>query len=137
MRTENTDKKMLRYIYILDIDNKGISSKFYGLKNILYTGQTNNLKRRMGEHMIGINSKYLKNNFKDAYKIPIYIEYLFGTEYDAIERETKLKSMSKDKKLKLIDSDLNMLVGYNKIKKIMILKKQENNNENFIMPIFA
>lgn len=136
-RKKNINKEMLRYIYIINVDNRKQKSSYFGHDNIYYVGQTNNLKLRLKQHILGFNSKFLKKNFPDALKIPVYVEYLFGNEYDAMDRELKIKNIPRKAKEDLINSDFNHVVGYNKEKKILILKKHCNVDEQEAISILA
>jgi putative endonuclease len=77
------------YVYILT--NKA--------KTVLYTGMTNNLKRRLHEH----KSKLNPNSFTAKYNVSylIYYEH-YGWVQQAIEREKEIKLMKRDRKLELI-----------------------------------
>jgi putative endonuclease len=87
------------YVYILT--NKA--------KTVLYTGMTNNLKRRLHEH----KSKLNPNSFTAKYNVSylIYYEH-YGWVQQAIEREKEIKLMKRDRKLELIknfNSNLDFL----------------------------
>lgn len=71
-------------------------------KNMLYTGVTNNLKRRVDEHYWGKIHGFTK---KFNCKYLIYYE-TFDDIYLAINREKQIKSFRREKKDKLI-SDFN------------------------------
>ena len=79
------------YIYILTNKNN----------TVLYTGVTNNLKRRLKEHNLKINS----NSFTSRYNVCklVYYEsfFLIG---DAIAREKQIKAGSRKKKEILINN---------------------------------
>ncbi len=64
----------------------------------LYIGMTNDLRRRVAEH-----KEMLKDGFTKRYRITMLVYY---EEYDdiryAIERETRLKTWNRQKKLDLI-----------------------------------
>jgi putative endonuclease len=77
------------YVYILT--NKA--------KTVLYTGMTNNLKRRLQEH----KSKLNPNSFTAKYNVSylLYFEH-YGWVQQAIEREKEIKLMKRDRKLELI-----------------------------------
>jgi len=66
--------------------------------NTLYSGYTNNIKRREQRHNIGRGAKYTK------YRRPIKIIYfeIFNTRKKAMQREVQVKSWSKIQKEKLI-----------------------------------
>ena len=72
-------------------------------KTVLYTGVTNNLRRRLHEHKTGIN----KNSFTSKYKC-YYLLYFdnFASIEQAIDREKQIKGWLRSKKEKLI-SDFN------------------------------
>lgn len=119
---KNPNKKELKYIYMIEVDNHNNKSKFYGLSKIYYTGQTNNLKLRFLQHLHKINNQFLKKNFPDATKKLVFVKYLWGDEYEAIGEETRIKSMSRKQKEKLINSSENILISYKPLK-VIVLKK--------------
>ena len=87
------------YVYILT--NKA--------KKVLYTGMTNNLKRRLQEH----KSKLNPNSFTAKYNVSylLYYEH-YGWVQQAIEREKEIKLLKRDRKLELIknfNSNLDFL----------------------------
>ena len=127
------DEIKVRYAYIIKIDNRGNKSKFFGHKVIYYVGQTNNLVRRFKEHLKGINSKFLNENFRDARKTLVHVEYVFGTEYESIQREWGIKKLSKAQKDKLIKSEENVLIEYIPLKMI-ILKHIYDKEKKFYLP---
>jgi len=116
------DEKCIRYIYMLRVDNRGKKSRFFGHVKILYTGQTINLKKRFMEHFEGRNSIFLSYRFRNARKILVYVEYVYGTEEDACVREQQIKNGGTPNKRKLIESESNVLINY-KPHKCIILKK--------------
>ncbi len=79
------------YVYILTNKNN----------TVLYTGVTNNLKKRFEEHILKINPK----SFTSRYNVNklVYYEsfFLIG---DAIAREKQIKAGSRKKKEFLINS---------------------------------
>ena len=67
---------------------------------VLYTGMTNNLKRRVYEHK---NKIY--RGFTSRYNISKLIYYeICGDSYNAISREKQIKAGSRWRKIKLIES---------------------------------
>ena len=69
-------------------------------KTVIYTGVTNDLKRRVQEHKDKKGSSFTKK-----YNITTLVYYeLFGRIYDAIAAEKKIKSGSRAKKIALIES---------------------------------
>ena len=77
------------YVYILT--NKA--------KTVLYTGVTNNLKRRLQEH----NEKINPNSFTAKYNLNYLIYYeKYGWIQQAIAREKEIKLLRRDLKLELI-----------------------------------
>ena len=81
------------FIYILTNKNN----------DVLYTGVTNNLKRRIYEH-----KQKLINGFTKKYNVDELVYYeVFDDIYNAIRREKQIKGGSRKKKLDLIN-------GFNK-----------------------
>jgi putative endonuclease len=80
-----------RAFYVYIITNKG--------NNVLYTGVTNDLERRVFEHknklMAGFTSKY------NITKLVYYEQ--FEDSRNAIEKEKQLKAGSREKKIELIE----------------------------------
>ena len=79
--------------------------------NSYYTGFTNDIERRIGEHSSGKN--------KDSYthdKRPITLMWFetFNDVSNAIETEKKIKGWSRRKKEALINQDWEKLVEYSK-----------------------
>ncbi len=77
------------YIYIITNSNN----------KVLYTGVTNNLERRMYEHINGIYEGFSK---KYKLKKLVYFEDTFDIN-SAIKREKQIKKYSRNKKIKLIE----------------------------------
>jgi putative endonuclease len=83
------------YVYIITNINK----------TVLYTGVTNNLKRRLYEHELGIVES--SNTFTGRYNVH-YLLYFEHYQYilDAIAREKQIKGWTRAKKVKMI-TDFN------------------------------
>ena len=66
----------------------------------LYTGWTNNLKKRLEAHNSGKGAKYTKN------RRPVELVYFeeYDTTQEAMKREYAIKQLSRQKKLALIHS---------------------------------
>lgn len=79
------------YVYIM-------TNKY---NTVLYTGVTNDLIRRVYEH-----KNKLTKGFSNKYNVVklVYFEIFYDIT-QAIEREKKIKSGSRDKKIKLIESN--------------------------------
>ena len=78
----------LYYVYILTNKNH----------TVLYTGVTNNLKRRVSEHRQGI-----KGSFTKRYNVNVLVYYdQTPSRETAIAREKQIKAGSRQKKLDLI-----------------------------------
>jgi putative endonuclease len=77
------------YVYILTNKNN----------NVLYTGITNNLIKRVYQH----KSK-MKNGFTKKYNVDrlVYFEYTENV-YEAIRREKNIKGGSRSKKIELVN----------------------------------
>jgi putative endonuclease len=80
---------MKYYVYILQCSD-----------HTLYTGYTNNLKRRLKEHNESRGRHYTSG--RGPVKL-IYSEE-FQTQREAMRRELKIKSWTREKKLALINS---------------------------------
>jgi len=77
------------YVYIMTNKNN----------RVLYTGITNDLKRRVYEHR-----KKLVDGFTKKYNVSKLIYYeIFGDPEDAILREKRIKAGSRQKKIDLIN----------------------------------
>lgn len=69
-------------------------------KTVIYTGVTNDLKRRVQEHKGKIGCSFTKR-----YNITMLVYYeSFNRIYDAMAAEKKIKSGSRAKKIALIES---------------------------------
>ena len=80
---------MTYYVYILTNKNK----------NVLYTGMTNDLIRRVYEH----KQHFDKNSFTSKYNVTNLVYFEETTDIKAaIEREKQIKSWSRIRKLFLI-----------------------------------
>ena len=78
------------YVYILTNTNN----------SVLYTGVTNDLKRRVHEHKM-----MYKEGFTSRYNVDKLVYYEIGNDaYSAISREKQIKAGSRQKKLDLINS---------------------------------
>ena len=82
------------FVYILECSNKA-----------LYTGITNNLKRRFEDHKKGFGGHYT------SYNRPIKILYTetYQSRSKALRREAQIKRWTREKKFALIHGDLAML----------------------------
>ena len=76
------------YVYILA-----------SVSGTLYTGITNNIKRRVHEH-----KNHLVPGFTDTHSIDRLLHFeAFQTALSAIKREKQIKGWKREKKIKLID----------------------------------
>ena len=78
------------YVYILTTN----------LNRVLYTGITNDIKRRVFEHKNGLNDGFTKKYH--VHKL-VYFE-VFDYVDLAIAREKQIKGYSREKKIKLIEA---------------------------------
>ena len=83
-------KLHLYYVYILTTRNN----------TVLYTGVTNDLKRRVFEHKSGLNEGFTKKYH--VHKL-VYFDIFDYVEL-AIAREKQIKGYSREKKIKLIEA---------------------------------
>lgn len=67
-------------------------------KNTLYTGYTNDLKKRLTKHKMGLGAKYLRSfsNFELVYKESL------ASKSAALKREAEIKKWPKVKKERLV-----------------------------------
>ncbi len=79
----------MNYIYILQC-----------FDGTLYTGWTNDLEKRLKSHNDGKGSKYTRS------RLPVKLVYFeeLDTKKEAMSRERKIKSLSREEKLLLIKS---------------------------------
>ncbi|NQT76034.1 MAG: GIY-YIG nuclease family protein [Candidatus Omnitrophica bacterium] len=66
----------------------------------LYTGTTNNLKRRLKEHNAGYGGRFTR--FRKPVKL-VYSQKM-GTKSEALGRESDIKKLRREQKLELIRS---------------------------------
>ncbi|MFQ8602082.1 MAG: GIY-YIG nuclease family protein [Anaerovoracaceae bacterium] len=71
----------------------------------LYTGWTNNLKKRLSVHNSGKGAKYTRGRLPVS---AVYVEFL-PDKSSATRREAAIKKLSAEKKRQLIASDKNQL----------------------------
>lgn len=107
---------MFYYVYIIKI-----VKRYFSRKPILYyVGQTNNIRRRVIEHIKRDYIGWLGK--KNASKILVYVEYA-ENRFQALTREKEIKKYSVKNKLKLISSEKNQLINYFPFKVIILKKK--------------
>ena len=70
----------------------------------LYTGWTNNLRRRLKAHNAGTASKYTKTR-RPVKLVFVYYE-IFATKQEAMKREYAIKQMERREKLALIEKKI-------------------------------
>ena len=87
---------MIYSLYILRFSN-----------NDLYIGQTNNLKKRLGEHK-NKNSKSSKFS-KEHGDFKLVYQEQFDSRLDSMRREKQLKGWTRAKKEALVSKDINAL----------------------------
>lgn len=80
---------MKNYTYILKCKDES-----------LYTGWTNDIKKRLRMHNQGKGAKYTRG------RIPVELVYLetFPTKEEAMQREASIKKLSRNEKLLLIEN---------------------------------
>ncbi len=81
------------YVYILETISKSGNKQYY-------TGYTKNLLKRINQHREGKGAKFCRGKSRIRLK---YFESYF-TKKEAMQRELKIKALSKDKKEELITS---------------------------------
>ncbi len=88
---------MFWYLYIIECSDGN-----------LYTGITNNLKRRIGEHNSGKGCKFTK------YRIPVVLRYSkrVNSRSVASKEEARIKALPRPKKIELIKERKNRKRNY-------------------------
>ncbi|QGU00214.1 putative endonuclease containing a URI domain [Candidatus Syntrophocurvum alkaliphilum] len=83
------------YVYIVECSDK-----------TLYTGYTVDIEKRIKQHNIGKASKYTRG------RKPVNLVYLesFTSKSEALKRENKIKSMTREEKLNIISLYLSKLI---------------------------
>ena len=73
----------------------------------LYCGWTNDLERRLAAHNSGKASKYTRS------RLPAELIYAerHDTKQEAMSREYRIKRLTRQQKLSLINSDLNIITA--------------------------
>lgn len=113
MSRDLSTQRTLRYIYVLEVDNRGEKSRYFGHKKIFYTGQTHDIKYRLLQHLSGVGSKFLNRGFRNAQKKLVFVRQIFCSEPEAVKMEYKIKRYSVEKKKSFInDICQNDLVAY-------------------------
>ena len=89
MKETNKQEPQRNYTYIVKCSDE-----------TLYTGWTNNLKKRLEVHNSGKGAKYTKT------RRPVELVYFeeYDTKQEAMKREYAIKQLSRQKKLALIHS---------------------------------
>lgn len=108
------------YVYMIECDNRGKHSRFYGLETVFVTGKTQDIKKELIDYLNGRDDGFVNKYFKDSSKKLIYVECLNGTESVAHKREKQIKNMSKKKKKEIINSTNNHLIRYVPCKAIIL-----------------
>lgn len=80
----------MNYVYILKCGD-----------NSLYTGWTNDIEKRFKTHASGKGAKYTKA------RLPVELVYkeIYEDKSEAMKREYAIKKLTRDEKLKLINSE--------------------------------
>ena len=71
----------------------------------LYTGWTNDMKKRLSSHNCGCGAKYTRSRLPVT---PVYVEFL-QSRSDALKRVAAIKKLTRTGKLELIGSSCNQL----------------------------
>ena len=84
----------MNYVYILECSD-----------GTFYTGWTNDLEKRIKMHSNGSGAKYTRG--RGPVKL-VYFE-VFNTKEEAMKREYQIKKLTKQQKLKLINTEDNKM----------------------------
>jgi len=132
MHREPIKNKVLWHIYIIELDNRGMKSKYYGIKKCFYVGISMDFGRRMGDYLHKRGVGFVNTYFSEALKLPRYVEYFYGSENEAIKRESQIKKLCVAKKIELMKSENNILVRYIPCK-FIIIKNLNGDGENLLI----
>lgn len=98
-----------------------LEMSYHNGKTKYYTGITSrDIGKRFGDHLFGRGRSFVFHQV--ASKKPVYIEYFFGYQNQAMKREKTIKRLKQSKKRDLILSGKNMLRGYKPLKHIILRK---------------
>lgn len=83
----------MHYVYILRCND-----------NTFYTGYTNNLNKRIQTHNASKGAKYTRG------RLPVKLVYFeeYSSKIQAMQREYAIKQLTKENKLKIIQSNKNL-----------------------------
>lgn len=70
--------------------------------NSFYTGSTNDVEKRLRDHLAGKGAKYTKSHKP----VKILYQEEFDTKSEALKREAEIKKLSKEQKKKLVNHSL-------------------------------
>jgi len=118
--------KSVGFVYIIEVIPKDRWGNLLMRKRMFYTGYTGRaIDIRYSEHIRKIASNYMKRNFPNSRKKLRYVEIVKYIPKDKLPyfrvgnkmiqyhpREYKIKKMSQNEKIKLIDSERNMLLSF-------------------------
>lgn len=118
------------YVYIIKVTSLDGRPCYYKNKELFYVGITLDLGLRIYEHYskTGACNGFL-NSIQNAKKELVYVEYVFGNEFEVMKYERKLKNKSFKDKKELVNNDSNMLIKYIPDKKAILLKKNGYSDE--------
>lgn len=119
------------HVYMIFLDNHGIKTHF-GHTQEYYTGITANIGRRLGDYILGRGLGYVNTTWRSATKTPCYVEYFYGTEWEAMQRERQIKHYTPSKKKQLIASEKNCLKGYKPLKHVVLRKNGKEGGDIII-----
>lgn len=71
----------------------------------LYTGWTNDMKKRLATHQAGRGGKYTRSRLPVE---PVYME-IFETQHEAMHREWEIKQLTRAQKLQLLKQNLPII----------------------------
>ncbi len=109
---ERKNKTKIVFLYILDVNNRGKKSRYFGHERIFYVGITSNIHERFQQHLDRKESNYLRKYFYDAKKTLVFVGYMnIKTNWRLME--IKVKALGTKMKKKLIKSNLNILENNN------------------------
>jgi len=121
------------FLYIIQLKMIRGKSKFYGKDQVYYTGITTDIGKRMGDYLFSRGDTWIRRKWFDATKVPVYVSYLYGTEFEVMQEEKRVKKMSQADKMRLINSEQNYLKGYKPCKHMILTNKDRSGEQAVII----
>lgn len=124
----NPKDKRTWYVYLLEIDtNKGPR---------LYCGYADDINKGLWCLLSHKYNSYVNRFYKTNRKKVVYVEYVKGTEYDAMGRVLDIKRIDVKSKRKLIKGNNNRLITY-RPNQVIILQDIDDCSKQCAIPLYS